>query len=507
MPYLFISTSLVALITFSRFEISMLISKTPTVFRNQRLSEALCLLFLLSQSCFSYASNTVEEMDKLAIVIIAVLVLAVIISQISRTKHKRGRLYLQLTQKELEQRIVERTEKLTEQINKQKTTEVLLTRTQEYLNSIINSMPSVLIGLTKDGTVTHWNQAAIELTGISAVDALNRKLFEITNAIPVTPSLIVKAIQSEIPVTEENLQQPVGESIKHYDLAIYPLIASGTSGAVIRLDDVTLRVRMENMMIQNEKMLSLGELAAGMAHEINNPLSAITNSVQNICRRTSDGLDKNLEIAGSLDISLDQVNQYLRQRDIFKFLDTIREASDRSAKIVTNMLEFSRNAGRDHEPVDLVQLMDRALLLANNAFELKTEDGGITLQVTKEYEEKMPLVNCSPIEIEQVMLNLLRNACQCFQEANSQLIEPKITLRIYRWDDHVGIEIEDNGPGMNEEVSRHIFEPFYTTKAIGKGTGLGLSVSYFIITEHHKGRFEVESTAGKGTNFIITLPI
>jgi PAS domain S-box-containing protein len=473
-----------------------------------KIIATLLSLITLAITFVLISTVTSDRFSIYAVLVIVLLIIIIIVSQVSRRKHKRGRLDLQFTQKELEQKIVERTEKLTDEIAKQQATEVLLTETQEYLNSIINSMPSVLIGVTDTGTITHWNSAAEHSTGIQALQALNHNLFDIYPDIPVTSEMITTTIAQGIPRLTENIQQGTGLHAQHSDLTIYPLLAAHKPGAVIRLDDVTMRVRMENMMIQNEKMLSLGELAAGMAHEINNPLSAIINSIQNIQRRTTPELPKNHEVAESLGIGVEQIHSYLQQREVFKFLDSIREAGDRSAKIVTSMLEFSRNGSRNHEPVDLQQLLEHALLLASNSFQLKTRDGGTQIQLQKEYEDDLPIVPCAPTEIQQVILNLLRNACQCFITSDSDTEQaPQITLRLYRWDDNICLEVEDNGPGMNEEVSRHIFEPFYTTKEVGQGTGLGLSVSYFIVTEHHDGRIEVESKPGEGTNFIITLPL
>ncbi|GAA5316637.1 MAG: hypothetical protein AseanaTS_18410 [Candidatus Pelagadaptatus aseana] len=475
------------------------------------MTRAIVTFLIVLTLAFTFASAkafTSDESIIFAAMIIVLLVIIIIISQISRRKHKRGRINLQFTQKELEQKIIERTEKLTDEIAKQQATEVLLTETQEYLNSIINSMPSILIGVTADGTITHWNSAAHHATDITAYQALTRNLFDIYPDIPVTQDMITTTIDQGTPRLTENIQSGSGSNALHTDLTIYPLVSANRPGAVIRLDDVTKRVRMENMMIQNEKMLSLGELAAGMAHEINNPLSAIINSIQNIQRRTTPELPKNHQVAQSLGIEVEQIHAYLSQREVFKFLDNIREAGDRSAKIVTNMLEFSRNSTQDHEPVDLEELLEHALLLANNSFQLKTQDGGTQLALQKEYETDLPKVPCAATEIQQVILNLLRNACQCFITTGAKADEPpKITLRLYRWDEHVCLEIEDNGPGMEEPVSRHVFEPFYTTKEVGQGTGLGLSVSYFIVTEHHEGTIEVESTPGKGSNFIITLPL
>jgi PAS domain S-box-containing protein len=466
------------------------------------------------------------DFNQLTLAIIFLLIIIIIISQASRLKHKKNRNYLQLTQKELEQRITERTEKLRtlnsqlySEIEKHKDTEMLLSNTRNYLSSIINSMPSILIGVTANGFITHWNTAAQDATQISEENALGKYLLDVYPTIPVTLTAIKETIDTRMPRLTENIQEGHGSHTHNTDLTIYPLVKGEMTGAVIRLDDVTMRVRVENMMIHNEKMMSLGELAAGMAHEINNPLSAMINSVQNIQRRTSDSLPANRETAAKHGMKIEQIRNYLSDREIFKFLDSIREAGDRAARIVTNMLEFSRNNNKNHELIDIIKLTEHALELAGNSFELKTPDGCYKINVITEFETNIPAFKCSAPELQQVILNLLHNACQAFTDtkwpdykhnsyANAATPKvPTITLRLYQWDNNICIEVEDNGNGMPESVRRHVFEPFYTTKEVGKGTGLGLSVTYFIVTEHHEGTIDVESTPGEGTNFIVTLPM
>jgi two-component system NtrC family sensor kinase len=467
------------------------------------------------------------DINGLTNAIISLLVIVIIFFQASRLKHKKNRKYLLITQKELEQRIEYRTAKLHtlngqlyQEITKHQTTEALLSDTQNYLTSIINSMPSILIGVTADGFITHWNLAAQEATDISADIALGKSLLEVYPSIPVTLTNIQETIDTGIARLTENVQQSYGNQCQHIDLNIYPLVRDGSSpfssqqvtkeltGAVIRLDNVTLRVQMENMMIQNEKMMSLGELAAGMAHEINNPLSAMVNAVQNIQRRTAVDFPANLEAARKYHVEIEQVYNYLNERSIFKFLDSIREAGDRAASIVNNMLEFSRSNSRSHELVDITKLTEHSLELANNSFQLKTPNGIEKVTINQEFEANLPLVKCSAPELQQVVLNLLRNACQAFSHSNSNInTTPTITLRLHQWQNNICVEVEDNGQGMTEDVRKHIFEPFYTTKELGQGTGLGLSVTYFIVTEHHNGTIEVESALGQGTNFIINLPM
>src|SRR5690606_19122328 len=437
--------------------------------------------------------------------------------QRSRLNNKRARNALRESQRELERKIAERTEslhqtnnRLQDEIARHEATVLLLRETQDYLHSMINSMPSVLIGVTHQGYVTHWNASAAFNTGISADEALHRHLSEVYPSLPISVATIKKTIESGRPLVNETLQQGQGSEARYTDMTIYPLIAAQGIGAVIRIDDVTLRVKMEHMMIQNEKMLSLGELAAGIAHEINNPIGAILHSVQNIYRRTSPEFASNHDVASNMGISVEQVNEYLRARNIYNFLDDIKEAGERAAKIVTNMLVFSHVSNRNTSLMDLKNVIDHSVELSISIGEpkaLKVKPA----KIVKEIRDDLPGVMGSAPEIQQVILNLLRNARQALAsdlENNTEpSFKPMITLRAYADAEYATIEVEDNGPGMSEDVKSHIFEPFYTTKEVGKGTGLGLSVSYFIITEHHKGKIEVDSTPGKGTRFIIRLPL
>ncbi len=463
------------------------------------------------------AENGQSVHNSLMLVISGLLIvqtLLIVGLQRSRINNKQAKKALKRSQKALEERVVDRTNELRtinnqlyEEIARHEITEELLRETQNYLSSILNSMPSILIGVTRQGYITHWNSAAERETKVFAPDALGKNLAEVCPELAINIESIHKAIDTGVAQVNENIQDNSNGERQYNDLTVYPLTSTNVEGAVIRIDDVTLRVRVENMMIQNEKMMSLGELAAGMAHEINNPLSAILHGVQNIYRRTSSGLTKNHEIADALDISVEQVRQYLQVRDIFRFVDGIRDAGERAAKIVTNMLEFSRSSSRKHTPVDIVQLLEQSLELSTNMFDLRAPDGIEALLISREFAEEIPLVPCSAMEIQQVVLNLLRNASQSFASGNYGAQDPQITLRAKHKGTWVHIEIEDNGQGMIEAVKRHIFEPFFTTKDVGQGTGLGLSVSYFIITEHHAGFIEVDSSPGKGTRFTIKLPL
>ncbi|MFH2131145.1 MAG: PAS domain S-box protein, partial [bacterium] len=270
--------------------------------------------------------------------------------------------------------------------------------------------------------------------------------------------------------------------------------------------DVTDRIRIEKMMIQTEKMMSVGGLAAGMAHELNNPLAAMLQGSQNILRRLSPDLPSNLEPARAAGIDLQKLQHYMEDREILSFINGIRESGIKASKIISNMLQFSRKSESKMAPTNLVALLENVLELASKDYNLKKKFDFRTIKLLKDYSPHMPLVPCTETEIEQVILNLLNNATWSManQPGNTA---PQIILRVHAEQKMARIEVEDNGPGIEAEIKKRIFEPFFTTKPVGEGTGLGLSVSYMIITNNHLGTMEVESEIGQGTRFIIRIPL
>ncbi len=382
-----------------------------------------------------------------------------------------------------------------------------LTGFQNYLNSIIDSMPSALIALDEQLYVTQWNQEASALSGTRLDEALNQPIFLAFEPLkPFLPQL-KQTVEQHTVAKIERVTWLKDEEPRHYALTFYPLMGGAGRGVVIRIDDITQRLSLEEMMVQSEKMLSVGGLAAGMAHEINNPLGAILHNVQNIRRRLSAELPKNIEVAEQAGIELSTVNQYLQIREVPQLLDGIQQAGARAAKIVTHMLSFSRRSTRQMAPCDLPALIDQAVEIAGNDFDLAIGFDFKGQAIIRQFDPALGPVPGTANELEQVLLNLLKNAAQAIHQREDDHEPGRIILRTKLNPPWAEIQVEDNGIGMSESVRKRTFEPFFTTKEIGQGTGLGLSVSYFIITNNHKGQMEVQSTPGQGTCFTLRLPL
>jgi len=412
------------------------------------------------------------------------------------------------------------------EVSERRLAEEELKKTQGYIKNIIDSMPSVMIGVDAEARITHWNMVAEKMVGVKAEETRGRLVSDVYPALASQMDQILKSLKERKPQKTEKQIRHSENEIRYEDIMIYPLVANSVEGAVIRIDDVTSRVRIEEMMIQTEKMMSVGGLAAGMAHEINNPLGVILQSVQNASRRLSPELDVNVSTALACGTDLEAVRAYLEKRGIFRYLNGISDAGTRAARIVTNMLNFSRHSDCNMVPEDMNKLLDDTVELAANDYDLKKKYDFRHIEIIREYDSQLPQINCSPTEIEQVILNLLRNSAQAMAEINKKTdhpdtdtgtaspvpliengIRPRIILRTRRDVKYMYIEVEDNGPGMDRKISKRIFEPFYTTKSVGVGTGMGLSVSYFIIANNHKGSMIVESEPGRGAKFIIRLPL
>ena len=390
-------------------------------------------------------------------------------------------------------------------ITERKRAEAEINSLKNYLSNIIDSMPSMLVGMDNTRTVTQWNRQAEAFTGIPAGEAIGKPIADLLPDFAPWIMIMGADMDEHRPSSMEKLLIEKEGERRFYDLMLYPLLIDAVGGAVLRIEDVTERARIQELMVQTEKMMSIGGLAAGMAHEINNPLGIITQAAQNIERRISLELHANRKVSEELGLNLEGIRAYFDKRQISDAIASIRTASSRAAKIVANMLQFSRRADTTMEFTSLAQIVDQALELAASDYDLKKKYDFRSIDIIKDYQD-VPQVPIVSVEIEQVILNLLKNAAQAMI-ANPPDTKPRITLRLRCEGRYAVLEVEDNGPGMTEDIRRRVFEPFFTTKEPRVGTGLGLSVSYMIVTQNHKGLIEVQSTPGRGTVFKVKLPI
>lgn len=260
----------------------------------------------------------------------------------------------------------------------------------------------------------------------------------------------------------------------------------------------------QSKLVEAEKMASLGVLTAGVAHEINNPVTFISGGIESLEDNFAD-LERLLEVVLQSDLSMDAKTQLIKLLEVKDEIElprivqemkglfnSVKNGANRTSEIVKGLRNFSRLDENDMKRANLEEGLNNTLVILNN--KLKNR---ITIQ--KEFEH-IPEIDCYPGQLNQVFMNILSNACDAISD------EGEILITTRSLDQQVVITIKDSGSGMPDHVKAHIFEPFYTTKPVGKGTGLGLSISFGII-EKHRGKIEVESHPGKGTTFTISLPI
>ena len=405
--------------------------------------------------------------------------------------------------------IKEQIAELNTEIRERKRAEEELKKARNYIANIINSMPSVLVGVNPDGIITQWNLGAEKATGLTSGDAVGQHLKTAIPRLSVEMDKVHKAIfERQEQIDPKKPHQKEGKTV-YEDITIYPLTVDGVEGAVIRIDDVTERVQMEEIMIQSEKMLSVGGLAAGIAHEINNPLAGIMQTANVMANRLVNNLatPANITAAESAGTTILVIQKFMKKRGILRMINTIKDSGHRVASIVNNMLSFARKSDTRIVYENIPKLLDKTLELAATDYNLKKHYDFKQIQIIKNNKNNLPTVPCEASKIQQVLLNILRNGAQAMQQAKVKNPQFSIQIALENEKEMISIKIKDNGPGMDEETRKRVFEPFYTTKPVGMGTGLGLSVSYFIITENHKGEMAVESVPGDGTTVIIRLPL
>jgi hypothetical protein len=241
------------------------------------------------------------------------------------------------------------------------------------------------------------------------------------------------------------------------------------SGSLLVLDDITEKVRLEDQLLQAEKLSSIGLLAAGIAHEVNTPITGISSYTQMLLKDTPES-DQRKPI-----------------------LEKIERQTFRAAEIVNGLLSFSRMSGSESKALDINQLIDDSLALLDHQLQRSH------IRVVSQFDGSLPPVYGNRGKLQQVFVNLFLNARDAMPSGGELMVLTAMN------ESTVVVDISDTGAGIAEENLKKIFDPFFTTKAIGKGTGLGLAITYGIIQEHGGGIF-VDSDSGKGTHFRLKLP-
>ena len=347
---------------------------------------------------------------------------------------------------------------------------------KEFNESIIESINVGLLAVDLDGRVTRLNSALEEILDVSREQAEGRKVEELfSEDFTDTLSQVLGADGWQLKETRHiykiHTATSAGRSLV-LNIAIAPLQdVLEQQGALVVLEDVTSRIRLEEQLQQREKLSSIGLLAAGVAHEVNTPLTGVSSYTQMLMGMLSETDPKHA------------------------LLQKVRRQAERATNIVNNLLNFSRtgNATEFFE-LDINKVLDDTLQL------LEPQMRGNQIEIVRDYDRETPRVFGNAGKLQQVFTNLLLNARDAITAGGS------IRISTAPFDeDYLTVEITDTGMGIAPENVAKIYDPFYTTKGVGRGTGLGLAVSYGIVQEH-SGHISVASSPGRGTTFRITLP-
>lgn len=413
--------------------------------------------------------------------------------------------------RELEQRVADRTEELSK--SESKFRRLIEGFKDEY----------IIFAYSPDGRFTYVSPSAKAIFGVEAEDLVGKHWREMLN---VDPDSLREADDNEKRLLRDRIT--VEGTLKFYDalgkvhyLDIQSRPVIDDEGNLIAIEgighDITkMKATQEELrlthdqLLQSEKMASIGQLAAGVAHEINNPVGFIGSNIQTLevylqniakvidqYKSIKEALQKNdiallKEEAEELDRLEAAVHLNVIITEIWEIISESRVGIDRIKKIVNDLRTFSRGDQDLDEIVGLDEVIDSVLGIVHNELKYRIE-------LKKDYAE-VPPIKCNPQRLGQVFVNLILNAVQAIEDTGT------ITVRTYRQDENVVAEIADDGPGIPEENIGKIFDAFYTTKPVGQGTGLGLSISYEIVKKHG-GDIQVISRVGKGTTFRVILPI
>ena len=342
-------------------------------------------------------------------------------------------------------------------------------RLKDYSENIIESLTVGVSVIDQEGIVIGWNRVLEDQISIRKESAIRKSLQDVLG--PTTfAALFPPETQQEFRLLSEFTLDIAGGGKKIFDIARTPLLDNALQpyGTIIVFEDVTDKVRLQQQLLTSEKLASIGLLSAGVAHEINTPLTGISSYIQMLQKRLTD-------------------THYAQ------ILEKIESQTDRVGKIIKNLLAFARNpSDTEFRRVDLKASIGEILSLID--YKLKNMNIRLDLGI-----DDVPPVEAQGERLQQVFINIILNALDAMPGGGV------LGIRLSLVDGRVVAKVSDTGTGIKPEHIPHIFDPFFTTKGIGKGTGLGLSISYAIVKEH-EGSIHVESVVGRGSTFTISLP-
>jgi PAS domain S-box-containing protein len=424
-----------------------------------------------------------------------ILIIALAITSVrlyfTRRQARRYNNELEDIRSQLEQRVVERTKTLdksnkllkTEVSEHKKTTEQLQ-KSEAYINSILQSLPMILIGLNQKNKITQWNNRAEIISGVNFKQAQGEDLWKTFPAITVTPDQVKQAQDDNKIITVKYSQRGQYQ----FDITIYPLQRENETGVVILLDDVTQRAKNENMLIQRDKMSAMGEMAAVMAHDINKPLTAIIKDIKTVRQSV---VDDNLDA-----------------EDLSELLEETVIRGQQASSVITNLLNFSASGGGEKTHSSIVSVVENSLELASDVLSITDNLRFSDVKITTEFAEHLPDIPCYITELQQALLSILRCSCYALDSIEDLDYKPEISVNISMAFDDLWLRIQHNGKGISLEEQKNLFEPFSQEEATNDGEDrvMHLSFCHFIITEQHQGQIAVTCNEDEGTTFHIQLP-
>jgi signal transduction histidine kinase len=383
------------------------------------------------------------------------------------------------------------------------------------------SIPSILIGLDSHGRITRWNNAAATTFSIDSSAALGRSLEDcgVQWLQPELHSEIPRWLAATSFFSQDFQFKKSDTDLRFLDIGIQPIPGQdGASGLILTGNDVTHFKFLEGQLRQAQKLEAVGQLAAGIAHEINTPLQYTGDNVKffkeswsnvaNLLRMLRRVLEKSneghtpIQAAGDLHTAWRNSDADFLLDETSSAIDQATEGLERISNIVRAMREFSHPGSKGKAMVDINHAINITSTVARNEWKYAS-------QLVTQFDPNLTPVPCHSGEINQVLLNLIVNAAQSISENPARVPTEKgtITISTTQLPDAVQIAIQDTGPGIPENIRSRIFEPFFTTKQPGKGTGQGLALAHAVIVQQHHGQIWFESKTGVGTTFYIRLPI